>query len=174
MQYPKEKGQTHKRRHWFALWLSFHYRICYYKKHLKHLCCKSNYHMITTTTAHVKIFSRQWVVQNDDVTLNCVVKKMSNSSMTSSICKANSQILLVHFPIWMKLFIYDFIMVTTVLYVFVVFNLLYLFSFSINNGSHDLYWCNKDALYHPEDDVIVIYANEYSKCTLFVCLFDGI
>ena len=127
--------------------------------------------MITTTTAHVKIFSRQWVVQNDDVTLNCVVRKMSNSSMTSSICKANSQILLVHFPIRMKLFIYDFTMVTTVLYFFVVFNLLYLFSFSINNGRHDLYRCNKDALYHPEDDVIVIYANEYSKCTLFVCLF---
>jgi hypothetical protein len=51
------------------------FRICYYKKHLKHLCCKSNYHMITTTTAHVKIFSRQRVAQNDDVTLNCVVKK---------------------------------------------------------------------------------------------------
>jgi cellulose synthase/poly-beta-1,6-N-acetylglucosamine synthase-like glycosyltransferase len=50
--------------------------------------------MITTTTAHVRIFSRQWVVQNDDDTLNCVVKKMSNSSMTSSICKANSQILM--------------------------------------------------------------------------------
>ena len=99
---------------------------------------------------------------------------MSNSSMTSSICKENSQILLVHFPIRIKLFIYDFTMVTTVLYFFVVFNLLYLFSFSINNGSHDLYRCNKDALFHPEDDVIVIYANEYSKCTLFVCLFDGI
>jgi hypothetical protein len=94
--------------------------------------------------------------------------------MTSSICKANSQMLLVYFPIRMKLFIYDFTMVTTVLYFFVVFNLLYLFSFSINNGSHDLYRCNKDALYHPEDDVIGIYANEYSKCTLFVCLFDGI
>jgi hypothetical protein len=124
--------------------------------------------MITTTTAHVKIFSRQRVAQNDDVI------KMSNSSMTSSICKENSQILLVHLPIRIKLFIYDFTMVTTVFHFLFVFNLLYIFSFSINNGSHDLYRCNKDALYHPEDDVIVIYANEYSKYTLFVCLFDGI
>jgi hypothetical protein len=48
-----------KRHHWFVLWLSFHYRICYYKKHLKHLCCKSNYHMITVA---LNAFSVSFIV----------------------------------------------------------------------------------------------------------------
>ena len=91
--------------------------------------------------------------------------------MTSSICKANSQMLLVYFPIRMKLFIYDFTMVTTVLYFF-LFSIYCTFSLLVSTTEVMTYIDVTKMRYTIQKMTSLAYMqmNTVSAHCLFVCL----
>ena len=98
-------------------------------------------------------------------------KNMSNSSMTSSICKVNAPILLVHFPIRITLFIYDFTLVTTMLY-FLLFSIYCTFSLLVSTTELMTYIDVTKMRYTIQKMTSLSYMqmNTVSANCLFVCL----